>query len=251
MRTRLMTWMTPFEVITSGVTTRALFRKTFESLTRTRTFLPFNVSMEERSTTSAARNSPAATWYRSTDLSFDLLRSSAFSFRSGTFANAESVGANTVYGPGCFSTWTRWARFSSFVSVLKLPAPTAVCTMSGSCAAATELEATDAPPLTDTAATATTARAVRLVRIGEFLSGNWGLAWARRGVPCGAGAATRDQRGDAVDGRQTDQSVDHAACGVRGAELLAENPCNEVELRNRHEPPVESADDHERGGEQV
>ena len=35
-----MTWMTPFEAITSGVVTRALFRKTFEFLTRMRTLLP-------------------------------------------------------------------------------------------------------------------------------------------------------------------------------------------------------------------
>ena len=41
-----MTWMTPFDAITSGVVTLALFTKTLEPSTRKRTFLPFSVLAE-------------------------------------------------------------------------------------------------------------------------------------------------------------------------------------------------------------
>ena len=48
----------------------------------------------------------------------------------GILANAASVGANTVNGPGPFNVVTRSAAFSAAASVLKLPAETAVSTMS-------------------------------------------------------------------------------------------------------------------------
>src|SRR5918995_6845008 len=72
------------------------------------------------------------------------------------------------------------------------------------------------------------------------------------GGPAGgrAAAAARERR-DAVDGGDADEAVDDAAGRVRRAELLAEDPGDEVELGDRDEPPVEPADDHERRGEQV
>jgi hypothetical protein len=49
---------------------------------------------------------------------------------AGSFANASSVGANTVNGPAPFSVETRSAAVSAFASVVNMPAPPAVSTMS-------------------------------------------------------------------------------------------------------------------------
>jgi hypothetical protein len=49
---------------------------------------------------------------------------------AGSFAKAESVGAKTVKGPGLFNVSTRFAAVTAVTSVSKLPAPTAVSTMS-------------------------------------------------------------------------------------------------------------------------
>src|SRR6478735_4580529 len=67
--------------------------------------------------------------------------SSASSVPAGSFANASSVGANTVKGPAPFSVSTRSAAWSAFASVLNDPAATAVSTMSLSAAAALILAA--------------------------------------------------------------------------------------------------------------
>src|SRR4051812_22558231 len=128
-RTRLMTWMTPLDAITSGVVTFAPFTNTFVPETRMRTLWPFSVLADDSFTTSAAATLPETTWYRSTAFSFALSRKSMFSVLVGTFLNAASVGANTVYGPDCWSVPASPARFSSFASVLNCPAATAVCTM--------------------------------------------------------------------------------------------------------------------------
>ena len=60
--TRLMTWMTPFDAITSAFVTFALLTKTFAPETRMRTFLPFSVFADESLTTSAAVTFPETTW---------------------------------------------------------------------------------------------------------------------------------------------------------------------------------------------
>ena len=48
----------------------------------------------------------------------------------GNLANASSVGANTVKGPSLFNVFTRSAALTAATRVLKLPALTAVSTMS-------------------------------------------------------------------------------------------------------------------------
>jgi hypothetical protein len=54
---------------------------------------------------------------------------SASSVALGSFANASSVGAKTVNGPGPASTASSPVAWSSFTSVVKSPAATAVSTM--------------------------------------------------------------------------------------------------------------------------
>ncbi len=49
---------------------------------------------------------------------------------AGSFANAASVGAKTVNGPGPLRVSTRPAALTAVTSVLNWPAPTAVSTMS-------------------------------------------------------------------------------------------------------------------------
>jgi hypothetical protein len=63
------------------------------------------------------------------DVSLSLSASSAVTVPSGSFANAASVGAKTVNGPGPDSVSTRPAAFTAVTSVLKLPASAATCTM--------------------------------------------------------------------------------------------------------------------------
>ena len=55
------------------------------------------------------------------------------------------------------------------------------------------------------------------------------------GERCGFGAAacTADERADSVDRREADEAVDDAGDCVRLAELEAEGPGDEVELRDR------------------
>lgn len=59
-----------------------------------------------------------------------MLFRSASTVPGGNLAKAESVGANTVNGPGLFKVSTRFAAVTAVTSVLKSPAPTAVSTMS-------------------------------------------------------------------------------------------------------------------------
>src|SRR5436190_1554714 len=73
----------------------------------------------------------------------------------------------------------------------------------------------------------------------------------RRALRGAGGATGAEQRGDAVDGGDADEPVDHAARRVGRAELLAEQPGDEIELGDRDEPPVEAADDQERGSDEI
>jgi hypothetical protein len=59
------------------------------------------------------------------------------------------------------------------------------------------------------------------------------------------------QRCDPVHGREADEPVDHARGRVGLAEVEAEDRGDEVELRDRHEAPVESADDQKRNGQPI
>ena len=81
-----MTWMTPFDAITSGIVTLAPFTNTFVPDRRMRTLLPFSVLAEDSFTTSAAATLPDTTWYRRTAFSFALLRRSMFSVFFGKLA---------------------------------------------------------------------------------------------------------------------------------------------------------------------
>src|SRR4051812_41441022 len=73
----------------------------------------------------------------------------------------------------------------------------------------------------------------------------------RRALRGAGGATGAEQRGDAVDGGDADEPVDHAARRVGRAELLAEQPGDEIELGDRDEAPVEAADDQERGSDEI
>ncbi len=57
-----MTWMTPFDAITSGITTFALFTKTEPPSTLIATFAPLTVFAEVSLTTSLDGTLPAITW---------------------------------------------------------------------------------------------------------------------------------------------------------------------------------------------
>jgi len=83
-------------------------------------------------TTSAAFTLPGTTWYVRMLASLALFSgfSSESSVPAGSFANAASVGANTVNGPGPLRVSTRPAACSAVARVLKSPAATAVSTMS-------------------------------------------------------------------------------------------------------------------------
>ena len=59
-----------------------------------------------------------------------MLASNASKSAFGIFANASSVGAKTVYGPLPFKVFTKSAVLSATTNVLKLPAATAVSTIS-------------------------------------------------------------------------------------------------------------------------
>jgi hypothetical protein len=124
-----MTWMTPFEASMSVFTTLASFTFTL-SRASIRTLCPCTVCTLPSFTTSFAMTLPVTTWYVRTLVSFALSASNASRVPGASFANASSVGANTVYGPGPFSVSTRPASVSARASVVKLPASTAVSTIS-------------------------------------------------------------------------------------------------------------------------
>ena len=63
------------------------------------------------------------------------------------------------------------------------------------------------------------------------------------------GPALREQRADGIDRGEPHEAVDDPAGRVRGAELLAEDPGDEVELGERDQAPVEPADDEQGSGE--
>ena len=124
-----MTWMTPFDAVTSGFVTLALFTYTEPFDVRIRTDFPFTVLTDLIITTSELGTLPATTWYRSTARSFALFFARDFRVDFGTLLNAASVGAKTVYGPDCESVAARPAFVTSYVRVLKFPAAWAVWTM--------------------------------------------------------------------------------------------------------------------------
>ena len=62
----LITWMTPFEAITSGVVTRAPPTKTLPPVTRIATDFPLRVFAEASLTTLDAVALPLTTWYSRT-----------------------------------------------------------------------------------------------------------------------------------------------------------------------------------------
>ena len=57
------------------------------------------------------------------------------------------------------------------------------------------------------------------------------------------GPALGDPRGDQIDGGEPHEPVDDPAGRVRRAEVLAEDPGDEIELGDRDETPVERTDD--------
>ena len=114
--------MTPFDALMSALVTFALFTKTLPPAVWIRTDFPFRVFADLSMTTCELGTRPATTWYRSTARSFAGCLASDFRVDFGTFLNAASVGAKTVYGPELESVSARPALTTSFVSVLKFPA---------------------------------------------------------------------------------------------------------------------------------
>ena len=80
--------------------------------------------------TSAAITFPAITWSLRRPANFSLSFSKLSKVPAGSLAKASSVGANTVNGPGPLSASTNPAAFTAATKVLKLPAATAVSTIS-------------------------------------------------------------------------------------------------------------------------
>src|SRR5918994_4242110 len=78
-----------------------------------------------------------------------------------------------------------------------------------------------------------------------------GSGRGRRSAVDGSQPTPSKQRGSAVDGGEPHEPIDDATGGVRRAEVLAEDPRHQVELADRDQSPVETADDHEDGGEDV
>jgi hypothetical protein len=96
----LITWITPFVAMTSGVVTFALFTKTFEPATRMRRLFPLAVFADRSLTTSAAATLPTTDVIQEHGAELRLVAKQHRQRRFGTFLNAASVGAKTVYGPG-------------------------------------------------------------------------------------------------------------------------------------------------------
>src|SRR5512146_455258 len=88
--------------------------------------------------------------------------------------------------------------------------------------------------------------------LSPLSSGARGSASAGCGRSKGGPAARSQQRPDSVDRGETDEAVDDPARGVGVTEVeAATDPGDEVELGDRHEAPVEAADEHEGRGQQV
>ena len=116
----------------SALVTVAPFTITLPSSTFSFSSLPLTVLAELMPATSLAIALAGTTWYVRIATSFSLFSglSRSSTVPAGSLANASSVGAKTVNGPVPFSVSTSPAAFSAAVSVLKLPAATAVSTMS-------------------------------------------------------------------------------------------------------------------------
>src|SRR3954452_9431757 len=126
-----MTWMTPFDAITSGVTTLAVsFRYTVPSFTEMPIGDPSTEAADVSPTTLSAVTEPGTTWNSRIFLraAGSLRRPS--SVPAGSAAKAASVGANTVKGPLPSSVSARPAALTAVTRVLNDPASVAVSTMS-------------------------------------------------------------------------------------------------------------------------
>src|SRR6478609_2746783 len=122
-----MTWMTPLDAWTSFTPfTYTLPSRT--TMSRGSPFTVFGVAPLDL-TMSAAMTLPLTTWYVRIDVSFSLSASSASIVPAGSFANAASVGAKTVNGPGPDRVSTRPAAFTAATSVLWSRELTAFWTM--------------------------------------------------------------------------------------------------------------------------
>ena len=109
-----MTWIVPLLARTSVFTTFVEpFRKTDPPRTWMLIFGPASVFVDLSFTTLAAVTLPLTTWYRSTRRRAFGLTASCWSVAFGTAANAASVGAKTVSGPGAESAPTRPARLAA------------------------------------------------------------------------------------------------------------------------------------------
>src|SRR5829696_8793255 len=167
-----------------------------------------------------------------------------------TFANAASVGANTVKRPGPDSVFARPACFTSETSVLNCPAAAAFCT-TFSWAARGVLVAASAPAARTATAVASSAAVVSRSLVMPFLlSVECLLDGARRRLAAPA-TGDREQPRRPVDSSDADEPVDDPAGGVRLAEIAAEDRCHQVELGDRDEAPVEPADDQQGCREQI
>ena len=133
--TESMMWMTPLEHSMSVVVTLAPSTMTPSVPTLMVISAPLTVGTLAPSmvTTVLAITLPETTWYVRMPVSLALFSGlmSSSTVPAGSLAKASSVGAKTVNGPGDFMVSTRPAAPSAAARVLKVPAPTAVSTMSG------------------------------------------------------------------------------------------------------------------------
>src|SRR6266404_1625807 len=128
-----MAWITPFDAWMSVLLTMAPLTVTTLSLSPSVNSLPetvFTLSPSCILPTAAAERFPGSTWKSRMPFSFSLSFSRDSISAFGSFANAASVGANTVYGPAPLSVLTRSASRRAEASVLKFPAAAAVSMMS-------------------------------------------------------------------------------------------------------------------------
>src|SRR5215218_7841552 len=100
------------------------------------------------------------------------------------------------------------------------------------------------------AATAITSRSA-VFFMSSFRSECASARRGRRGRSRACLTAAGGEPAEAVHGREPDEAVDDPAGGVRLAEVEADHPRNQVELRDRDEAPVEAADEHECKWEQI
>src|SRR5688500_18744397 len=179
--------------------------------------------------------------------SFDLFSgfSSVSSVPAGSLANAASVGANTVNGPGPLSVATRSAASSAVASVLNEPASTAVSTMSfvWACTA----ERCGAAPSANTA----TIPIARFFSIDDssasVIDGSTNVG-RRRVQPMHLRALPEQAL---IHGGQPDEPVYGGARGRDLAELHAEQGGDEIEPGDGNQAPVERSHDHEDGRDDV